>query len=287
MMRGIARRAPMWLVLVLVLATPAAAGEISFVDMFRSGFSTQTGDGNSVSSAQFNFAAHLFSVNPGDFSAAELVHPGPGSPQSLPAENPTTFGFVSPLFATQALLDAAFPTGTYTYNATGTPSDTASFVYGADVYPTSQPFLTGTDFSDLQGMNPAAPFTFDFSAFAADPAANAQFIFFSIFDPITSATVIHFGFLPRTTTNVTVPADTLLPNHPYLWEIIFSNRVEVDSPGAVFLATLGFELRTHAAFETGDATAVPEPGSLMLLAFGLMSAVGHRVYRRARGKPSA
>lgn len=260
----------MALVVLLGVAAAAVAGEISFADMFRSGFATQTGNDNSVTSPVFGFDTHLYSVNPNDFTAVRLTYPGPGSPVSMTMTDASTFTYDVFPFANQALMDAAFPFGTYAYDATGAPGDSTRFDYLADDYPTAQPFLAGNDFTDLQGMNPAASFRFHFSAYATDPSADFQFIFLTIYDPIanTFVSLPNSGFLPNTTTGYTLAANTLQANRPYQYEVIYSNRVLVPSGGAAFEASLGFDLRTSGGFETG--VAIPEPGSLALLAAGLM-----------------
>src|SRR3954471_22354934 len=96
----------------------ARAG-ISFVDMFRSEFNTQTGDGNTLTTQGFRFDSHLFSTGANDFSTVQLTIPGSTTPLNMTQTNPTTFAFGSQLFATQSLLDVAFPTGTYQFNASG------------------------------------------------------------------------------------------------------------------------------------------------------------------------
>jgi hypothetical protein len=274
-----------WVLALVALfaAAPSAAGEISSVDMVRSGFATQTGNGNSTSSTGFGFDTHLYSASPGDFTAVQLTYP-PGTSVAMTMTDPSTwdYGFGLPLFADQAAMDAAFPFGTYAYDATGAPSDSTAFDYTANDYPGAQPYLAGTDFTRLQGMNPAAPFRFHFSPYATDANANFQFIFLTIFDPIANAFVPlpNSGFLSNTTTGYTLAANALQANHPYEYELIYSNRVLAASPGANFDAQIGFDLRTSAFFDTG-AAVLPEPGSIALVALGLGAAALRR--RRSRG----
>ncbi len=123
-----------------------------------------------------------------------MTYPGPGSPVALSQTDPSTFTYQTPFLANQAAMDAAFPTGTYQYDATGIAgAQSTSSVYGTDLYPTAPPYLTGTDLSDLQGMNPRAPSTFHFSPFPFDAAASNQFIFFTIRNEPSNAVVFDAG----------------------------------------------------------------------------------------------
>jgi hypothetical protein len=277
---------------LLGLAIWAAAGasdaraDISFVDMFRSEFLTQTSDGNSLTTQGFRFDSHLFSTGANDFSTVQLTVPGSATPLNMSQTNPTTFAFGSSLFATQALLDAAFPTGTYQFNASGASGSTSTnFMYTTDAYPQSLPFLTGTTFSQLQGVNPAAPFTFQFSPFIVNPGATTSFLFLTVFDRTTNTLAFDGGFLPSTTTSLVLPANTLVPGHDYTYELIFSDRVDIPKgPNAVFDTQFGFDLRTSGSFATAT---VPEPSSLLLLVQAGVGAgcltLGRLRSRRLRG----
>lgn len=260
---------------------PEARAQISFVDLFRSASFTQTGNGNTLSSNGDFFAARLFSLNANDFSAVSLAYPGPGSPVALSMGSPTEFDFSSPLFANQAALDAAFPKGTYTFTASkGGPGTSTTASYTADDYPQSLPFLTGTDFSALQGMNPAAAFTFHFSPFVTGSNASASFLFLTVTDLTTNTLVVDDSFLSPATTSATVAANTFKAGDLYSYELIFSNRdiAGTTPPGASFPPQLGFDFRTTGAFV--PVAVVPEPASLALLATAV--APGLLALRRGR-----
>jgi hypothetical protein len=265
--------------LVLLCAVQTARAQISFVDMFRSDFLLQTGNGNTLTDLGFRFDTRLFSVGAGDFTTADMTYPGPGSPDTLTPITPTALAFQAGLYATQAAMDADFPFGTYQYDANGPAGpDSTSFNYAADVYPQSLPFLAGTDFTDLQNVDPGAPFAFDFSPFVTGGGATSSFIFFSLFDQTAAASAFDAGFLAPTTTGLVLPAGTLLAGHSYSYELIFSNRVQVASPGADFDAQIGFDFRTSGRF---TAAAVPEPSVLAFLAAPLLLA-GYGLRRRMR-----
>ena len=266
---------------VLLAAVPAcrAQAQVSFVNMFRSDSSLQTGNGNTLTSQGYFFSAGLSSQNAGDFTDASLSYPGPASPVTLSSETPTNFGYQTPFFPTQAAMDAAFPMGTYTFSATGGNAGpaTATLDYLADGYPTTQPYLTGTDYTNLQNVSALAPITAHFSSFATNATAASQFEFFTIVDTTLGSLVYDAGFLPPATPSITIASDTLQPGHSYRYELIDSNRFSVSGAGGQFAPLLGFDLRTNGAFSTA---AVPEPGSGAL--FVGMSLAGAAFLRRRK-----
>ena len=262
---------------LFLAAAPVAKAGIDFIDGARNLTYSQTGNGNTTTPTGAFFSIDLHSTGAGDFTSATMTFPGPSSPLSLPVQTPTDFHFQTGLFATKAAMDAAFPLGTYRFNTT--PAATTSLAFPADDFPLGAPFLTGTDFISLQGMNPASPFTFHLSPYVAGPTATESFIFLTIFDATLNSTVFSQNFLPRTTTSVTLPASTLAFGHNFTYELDYSNRDVVPTPNTTFPATIGFEQRTTGRFSSANPI-VPEPGTAL---FGL-ALIGTALTRRARAK---
>jgi hypothetical protein len=256
---------------LLILLVPAArASDISFVDTFGNVAYEQTGNGNTLTLNGAFFSADLNSTFGGAYTSASFTYPGTGSPQSLTEASPssTDYHFQTPSFATLADMEAAYPFGTYTF--TGNNGDSAYLSYTADDYPQSNPYLTGTDYTSLQGMDSSQGFTFDFSPFTTGSTATDSFIFFTIFDETTGTTVFNDGFLPATTPSVFLPGGTLTPGDLYDYELDYSNRDILNCAdgvncGAVFPPQLGFDARTDGLFTTASASAVPEPRSYAVL----------------------
>ena len=113
----------------------------------------------------------------------------------------------------------------------------------------------------------------------SDSGTDEFFTFFKIRNATTGVSVYIQNFLPFTTTSSIVPADTLMQDTQYDFEVDYSNRIDrfdnIDSVDT----TQGFDVRVEATVTTGSSTSMPEPGSLWLLGTAL---VGFGVFRRQR-----
>jgi hypothetical protein len=225
--------------------------------------------------------------HPGDgFDSAEAVYPGSGSPQDLPFEG-LKYVFQSSSFARLVDLHdpiGGYPFGTYEITASDSVANTSQrgdIEYTADFFPADIPALDPATYDALQGMNAAAPLDVFFNAFTPnpDPAVDDGFMFFTIFDTIAGSFVLDIGFLPSSTTSLTIPANTLLAGRPYQFELIFSDRVHGFDDVHATSTEQGSDLRTGGAFVTGPS--VPEPSTWLLLGSGL---AGLAAWRRKRSE---
>ncbi|TFV37967.1 PQQ-binding-like beta-propeller repeat protein [Bradyrhizobium niftali] len=180
----------------------------------------------------------------GDYSAASASYPGPGSPQTMGLIAPTTFDFGSPAFTSFSNLEAAYPFGTYTVTAVGNQiSSTSSVSYQANYFTSAVPFVT--NYSSLNGFNPANDFTVHYNSFAPDAHVTTGFTFLTIWNATTHQVVFQDDFQSSSSTTALIPANTLSPNTNYTFELDFSDRLVVGS------STQGFDMRTDGSFTTG------------------------------------
>ena len=223
----------------------AVKAQISFVNTGRNSSYTQTGNGNSVVSNIYFYSFDFHSVSAGDFTAASFTPPG-GVAQNIPFVSGRDYHFQTGAYSTQAQMDMAFPTGTYTATGTGGASGSKSttFNYATDRYSASQPYLTGTDYSMLQGVNAKSAITLNFSPYIADSTVSDQFRFLTIFDYTLNTFVYNASFLASSVNSVTVGANTLKSGDSFGYELIDSNRIVVPSTNSQFDTTLLFDRRT-------------------------------------------
>jgi hypothetical protein len=270
-------RAAWWLAALVLICGGvgrASAGPVTLYTLFKSTAYQQTSNSQPTTPSSFFVNGGVGSATANDLTGGSVntIYP-------LTVADANDLGWDAGFFSTLAAMNAAFPDGgtnhfTVTSNSQGTLNDTLTLPNSA-LFTSNVPYLT--NFSQLQGMNPAAPLTVTFPATSAVPGSNGSAIFFGIF-----GTAAGSGALADSATSFVIPANTLLPNTTYTFELDYSNRLNTTSTGGFSGATgiAGYDVRTDGTFTTGPA--VPEPASLLLLAIGAAGAAGYGWQRRKR-----
>jgi hypothetical protein len=254
---------------ILVAGAAPASAQLTDVGIFKNLTHEQT-DGTTVTATGGFFNAIGDFTSAGDFGAATLSYPGPGSPENLPLTSPTNFG-IGPGFPTQAAMDAAYPFGTYSFSFTGGTMGPASesVNYTADAYTADVPKLEAASFNALLGLSTSlSSLTLNFNAFTPSPLATSAFTFFTIFGSSQNC-----GFLAPSATSCAIDPRALTPGTTYDWELDFSDRVE-NFVGGVDLFT-NFDVRTDGMFTTAS---IPESSTwtMALLGFAGLGFVARR-----------
>ncbi len=256
--------------LLLFGGVPAKA-DLTSVDLGWNIENDQTGPSTVALFGTF-FSAYAYMPTAGDYTSGTLTYPGPGSPQTL---LPGTFAgpnvfFQTPYLADLPTLEADYPFGAYTAQASGgsgtpNPSTAVGIDYTTEAYGNT-PALTSGSFNALQGLNPALSDTVNFNAFTPSVNANLSYIFLNVYLVSTGADVFSEDFLPSSTTSVVIPGGTLAANTAYSYELNFDDRIEgTDTNGSGIPTQQEFDTRTFGDFSTGNlVAATPEPSSLAL-----------------------
>ncbi|MSR60035.1 MAG: PEP-CTERM sorting domain-containing protein [Planctomycetaceae bacterium] len=258
---------------VLMTANPGSVTNagIATVGIYQTDFFSQIGDGPAlIPNPTFgsNIYFRLFPEAAGGYDTVETTYSGLESPFELfdlGGSYDNQFGYL-----TRTELETAFPAGTYNFAATnggGTDLASVDYTYTAANLPQSFPYLTGTDFSDLQGMNAGAPFTFHFSPYDPGTAYDSAVLALNIVDRTSPG--FFSWLLPASTTEFTVPAGTLAPGHAYDFDLYFNNFKSFSGTGMANGDAEGvFTYYTIGQFTT--ASAVPEPSTLLIFGHGLV-----------------
>lgn len=258
------RVAPMMLALVALAACSGQTrAAITLPQVSRTLSYSQTADGQAVPQgglyAQFTASLSLGAV--GDYTQATFTAPGSSTPinMTLMSIGTSSLAILPPqAFASLDLMDDAFPLGEYIFEATG-PAGSASVTLDnpAHFYP-GIPTLSETNYSDLLGMDPGADFTLRWDPLVAGPATQ-PWISLTIFDLTGPSPVTVSESLAGAATSYQIAAGTFQAGHDYSLVLNFQNVLDANE------TRQAYSQNTRVNF-----TVVPEPGSLVMTALGVV-----------------
>lgn len=233
--------------------------------------------------AGYWFSVGANSDNGGVYDTATATYPGPASPLNLPAAPGTAgtsnaqFNYSTPFYNTETDLHSDFPFGTYNFAVSGASGSVqANIDYSADAFTNTLPLLA--NFDQLAGMNPSQNLTVNFPSFTPDPSSTEGFAFFTVRDPSGNA-VADGGFMDPSTSSFTIPANSLLPNTTYTFELDYSDRIDGQDAVNNQFTEQGFDQRDDGTFTTGD---VPSPSSGIQIVGLALLAVSSKRCRTSR-----
>lgn len=231
-----------WLTGLWLLTVTLSAADAGLCVIYKGLFYDQTGPAtvtprSGTAFAQFRAFASM--TSPSSLTAGSVRNPA-NQTFSLAADG-MELGFGMD-FNSPANMDAAFGSGNYVLSLTTRNDGNRSFTLNltGNVYP---PIPQVNNFNALQAVNPAEPLTLQWSAWSGGTANDI--ILVQIEDPQTYDMIFSTpepgspGALNGTATAVTIPANTLAPNHTYNVMLLFFHPVAMDVttyPGATAVA---------------------------------------------------
>ncbi len=277
---------PLLLIATLVLSGTARA-DVTFYDVFLNNEYLQISNAQPSTAAGFFATATLSYSTAGDVANAQVATGGTPSPDTLTSTPGNNFNYEAS-FATLAGMNTAFPLGNpYTFQISGGTLGTQSALLNtpATALDSAIPFLTGSSYSNLQGLNPTSADTIGINGFSFKlVGATDSVVFLTVTRQSDNAVVFQQSFLAASTTSVLLAANTLAANTAYNVDLDYSSRVSTADAGfGTGTSILAFEQRTEVSFTTGS---VPEPSSLALTLMGAAMGLAVMVQRR-RSKRSA
>lgn len=261
-----------------VTALPSRADITSYY-IFKTNRINQTSDAIPTFN-DYIFSSQIRSNNSDDFTTAITTYDGPRSPLIYDVN----FGSASysinsstiepPNFYTSLEdFNTAFPDGSvYNFEVSGGILGTQTATLNSpstSLYP-SIPYLSGTTFSQLQGLNPANSFTLTWDGFSVPSGATGSQYFF-IFPTSTGQVIFNEPFLAPNTTSLILPANTLAPNTNYRFLLGYINEIQTDIGFGDAEGLAFFERFTNGSFSTSSVvTPLTTFESSSLLGFGLL-----------------
>ena len=160
--------------------------------------------------------------------------------------------------------NATYPSGSYSFNVTGTPNQQQSVTLPSTALPNAPQV---SNYTAAQAINPAQPFTLTWNAFTG--GGSGDWIDFIIIDEdgvfvFQSPIFNQPGALTGTATSITIPAGTLQAGSNYAGELLFYHiNATPPSGGIVTDAGLAsgteFSMITTAGTISGAAPVLTNP----------------------------
>lgn len=251
---------------VLPVAAPASITfhEAAIWDVYQ-----QTSTAQPVAPVNAGFTGRIFTSSAGEVTTGTLTLPDTTT-RAMTAGGSFVSSFEQFGFANRAAVQAVYGPGTYLFQPNaGVHSGEVDYVtYGDPGWADQVPYLTGSTYSQLQAMDVDQAFTFNWNTFSAGGDHTSLQTYFSVFDLTAGLTVYSSQGDPASFTSKSFAAGTFINGHSYQYLIIFGALTQGTSTGSFSgsKSTASTYTDTMGYFQP---QAVPEPGTMAVLAIGL------------------
>jgi len=218
------------LVTVTLLATVAEA-EIFSYEVSKIISYTQSSAATPTNGQSWLFNTSLYYGVPDEVLSASVSFdvPPPVILELYPA-TPTFHIYYSGFYASQAELDAEYPSTTYALTIDrGTGPETADVFLPVDLYCPEIPYFTGDTYDRLQSYDPALPLDVYINGFTLPPGANVGVTLLSVSEEQTGS-VLSTNLNPDET-HFQIPAGTLQPSRNYVIGISYLSSLQIPGAG--------------------------------------------------------
>ncbi len=232
------------------------------------------------------FGAFIDSPAVNTVTAATLT--GPGN-VDIPLDGDFGSFFAFDEASTETTLEAAHPSGTYSFSITREVVGPAQFQMQMPALTAYPPVPRISNFAAAQAIDPAQDFTLNFNALTG--ASGSDFIGIEIVDvnnPVLFAPDLCIPLpLPNTATSFVIPADTLQTGKTYTLRLIFARTFYASTTAPPDFASFGsLQRQTVMTIATSGGGGVPQPqlaidgfqsGFFAMNITGLQPATNYRV----------
>ncbi|RYG20880.1 PEP-CTERM sorting domain-containing protein [bacterium] len=255
------------------MVAASASAEVTFYDVLKNVQYTQTSNAQPSTPVSWDFAARIFTNVDNDVTAGTVAFPG-GS-RNLTPNGPRLTRYFQPGFASEAALNAAYPTGEYVFTATaGTlAGQTGSLMVPDAVRPNEVPYLTGTSYDELQSAVEGQPVTVTWDPYTVPSPVTHELVFFQLFKD--NVLLHEVSGVNGSFTSYTIDGAELVAGSSYRYSLFFDPRFQVAKAGFNGTASsiVDFDSITSGTF---SVEAVPEPGSIAALGVGVAAILRRR-----------